>query len=319
MSGSSPVWAPVRRARALYIVGAGHSGSSITDVLLGMHPAVVSTGETHRLSITPDVRECACGMTVADCPFWTEVLEHLKLAHPELNLASWGDFPVSAFAGPATTLRRRLDMSIARGFLALMPDAPIRILASISPALRRELAAAEKSWLLFDVLCDRWSADVIVDSTKTPSRLRALRLLRPDDLYVLHLVRDGRAVAGSEIRRDGASPRDAARNWARANRYAELVLRNVPRTHQRRLRYEDLCASPESTIRHLFSWLGLARPKTLEMPAAGAVHSIPGNPKLLSGLGGIRLDDRWRTQLSDSETSDIESVARESLARYGYR
>src|SRR5512138_347128 len=63
--------------KVLYIMGAGHIGSTIVDIVLGRHPHVESLGELskfHRAGWTPDSsRVCACGSPVFECPFWVEV------------------------------------------------------------------------------------------------------------------------------------------------------------------------------------------------------------------------------------------------------
>lgn len=67
MTSSAEAKARLSSARLLYIVGDGHSGSSLLDVLLGATPDVPSTGEVHRLSLDSRARSCPCGRVVAEC------------------------------------------------------------------------------------------------------------------------------------------------------------------------------------------------------------------------------------------------------------
>lgn len=78
--------------KVVYVTCRGHSGSTLLDLLLSSHPAVVSVGEVKLLK-GERIEPCNCGAaTPAECPFWRRVdaaLERssgLRLA--ELDLAS---------------------------------------------------------------------------------------------------------------------------------------------------------------------------------------------------------------------------------------
>ena len=63
------------RIRLVYVLGGGRSGSTLLDTILGNHPTIESVGELssvleHGWS---DSRQCACGQSAPQCPFWSEV------------------------------------------------------------------------------------------------------------------------------------------------------------------------------------------------------------------------------------------------------
>ena len=60
-----------------YISGAGRSGSTLLDIILGSHPEGFSLGELQFLPTNGLVDEeyCSCGARVPQCPFWLEVSE----------------------------------------------------------------------------------------------------------------------------------------------------------------------------------------------------------------------------------------------------
>jgi hypothetical protein len=80
----------------IYIMGSGHSGSTLLDIILGNHPDVVSVGELTYLvrDAWIDNKRCACGTTGNECPFWSAVRIHwgdsvgLKNIEKYLNLQS---------------------------------------------------------------------------------------------------------------------------------------------------------------------------------------------------------------------------------------
>src|SRR5207302_427627 len=59
----------------LFIGGAGRSGSTLLDRLLGRRPGFVSAGEVVHLwrrGLSED-QLCGCGERFSDCPFWQKV------------------------------------------------------------------------------------------------------------------------------------------------------------------------------------------------------------------------------------------------------
>lgn len=80
--------------KLLLIRGLGHSGTTILDLALGAHPSILGLGEGVRIIQKPaagkelsgpaqlrqelrNQRLCTCGLTAAQCPVWSDVLEWL--------------------------------------------------------------------------------------------------------------------------------------------------------------------------------------------------------------------------------------------------
>ena len=66
---------PGNKVTVVYIVGAGRSGSTVLDTILGNHPEVESVGELCNLvrSAWFGPEYCACGQRGSICPFWSQV------------------------------------------------------------------------------------------------------------------------------------------------------------------------------------------------------------------------------------------------------
>jgi hypothetical protein len=61
------------RFSTVFVLGIGHSGSTLLGRMLDMHPDVLCVGELLRLEqalAKPDTK-CFCGELVSGCPFWT--------------------------------------------------------------------------------------------------------------------------------------------------------------------------------------------------------------------------------------------------------
>lgn len=66
--------------RVLYITSRGHSGSTLTEMLIGAHSRVVPLGEIRQLGTSRE-EPCRCGAgAVPSCSFWKGVEERLQAA-----------------------------------------------------------------------------------------------------------------------------------------------------------------------------------------------------------------------------------------------
>ncbi len=64
--------------KCIYICGAGHSGSTLLDMLLGSHSQVASLGEISNLPMELAVNnKCTCGQHIRNCEVWSDVVREL--------------------------------------------------------------------------------------------------------------------------------------------------------------------------------------------------------------------------------------------------
>ena len=79
--------------KLIYIMGAGHIGSTVFDIALSAHPQIESLGEIskfHRFAWKDDEnRRCACDKPVYSCPFWSEVKQKWTKSTGEWNHNIW--------------------------------------------------------------------------------------------------------------------------------------------------------------------------------------------------------------------------------------
>lgn len=161
----------------------------------------------------------------------------------------------------------------------------------------------------------------------------ARRLLElNEDFRIVHIVRDPRAVAASQKdrwrrRQLGANRipiREMVRNrvsyhvftvtrmWAGATRIA-VGLRDHPRF--RIVRYEDVVARPEETVRDLCAFLNLDwQPGMLDIPITGSSGQRDLDRR---GIAAHRLDT-WREVLTPGEIRHLQDECAEHLKRFGY-
>jgi len=174
-------------------------------------------------------------------------------------------------------------------------------------------------------------SSVIVDSSKNPAYAYILRMIPTIDLYILHIVRDSRAVAHSWSRKKLFEPGDymtrqgpfkSALQWSSRNVTAEVWLRAVPGRYAR-IRYEDFVASPATSIRDVLNLLGAAAVKmpfisgdTVDLKVN---HSVFGNEvRFQTGPVKLTLDGVWQREMPKSQRLAVTGLTWPLLLRYGY-
>lgn len=242
----------------------------------------------------------------------------MDYGHPRSNFDAdwWERLPVSMVEegfGLGLLLLRAAALPGSRRLAAF--------LERFSETARRYMVVIRNSLALYDVAASVHDAKAVVDSTKSPLRGKLLYLAAPGRVHCVYLVRDGRAVAASTIRRENVSMRAAAGRWKWDNLKALWALRSVPAASLTFVRYEDLCADPEGESTAIVDSIGLqAQQGTGKWSEFNPDdnHQIPGNPMLFSNVGTIRIDERWRSELSSQQLNVFEKVAGSMNRRFGY-
>lgn len=300
----------------LYILSSGRSGSTLIDMVLGGNDGLVSVGEFHRLALyARDGELCTCGEPVGNCPFWTEVAKVAARI-----------FGANQDAGQ--TLREREVMLRSDKIGKLRNITQIGLLSSgLTPpwSMAARLigddhaTAIDNSWIWMQAVAEVSGCSTIVESTKDVRRLKQYYLSKPDKVRVLHLTRDGRAVAASAMRRTGCSMAKAAGEWHRKNSRIAVVLRGVPAKAICRIRYEDFCADPEAETARILRFVGHGDQKTSIELQKSQRHNIGGNPmRFERSVTDITLDTRWRSQLGAEDLAQFQSVVGTLNERFGY-
>lgn len=298
--------------KALFIVGAGRSGSTILGNVLGEIDGVCHAGELNDLwSLLAKGRYCGCERLLSDCDFWAEVLAavrgggHLPAGDP-VAISSWH----------RRTLRYRRLPS-----LLLQPSADAERYAQVSGDLYRAIARVS-------------GARIVVDSSKGAPGAALLRLIPGIEAYFVHLVRDPRGVAYSWERTKapprGATARDmrrwtpgrVARNWLAVQLMVEVSRARIG-GRWLTLRYEDLAEQPRAMLERTLEFIG-EQPTALPFVDDATVvlgnnHTVGGNRnRFKRGEVRFRIDQDWVSHQSRRNRLLITSMTAPLLWRYGY-
>lgn len=305
------------RVKVLYVMGAGRSGSTIVDNILGEFDGFASVGELHNVWKRGIVRgrECGCGLPLAECSVWSEILSGTarRLGLEELDAPAVRAAQEESLQMRHTRKVVRTQADAVSGWKSL--DDYVRVLGET-----------------YRSIADVMGARVIVDSSKRPPAAAALHLAPGIEPYYLHLVRDPRAVAysrtrvkksaeGHEMRREKA--RRTTGRWVFHNSLAEIVHRNVPADRYTLLRYEDFVRSPRTATETLVNFTGeevSGSPFTSERSVTlHGNHTAAGNPsRFKTGSIDIREDKEWRDRIRTVDYLVATAMAAPFMRRYGY-
>jgi hypothetical protein len=324
--------------KVVKLTGLGRSGSTILDVVLGTHPQIESVGEVGNIvrngwisreslrGIPKDrlrVPICTCGKRLdvlyvdtpeEACPFWSSVRREWVERTDRDSIESYpklqNDFE----------LKRRWPRLL---YEKRRPSAPFRSYARLTRTFFESIRAVS-------------GKPIIVDSSMVPVRALAFGMIPGIDLYVVHLVRDGRGVITSHrntFKKDlqagimwdhkGHPMWKTVVRWTVLNLASEWVCTQLGPERTMRLRYEDFVADPKAALERIGSLIELDLTKVAHAASSGkpmqAGHNIGGNRTKKSGTITLRPDaEEWRSALSPTEQRLSWMLMGWLMRRYGY-
>lgn len=309
------------RPTVLYILGAGRSGSTLAERVLGGFPGFANVGELVEIfrQTAPRDERCGCGSLFSECQFWQAVGD--RAFH------GWDEDLVHENAERQRRVARQR-------YLAKLASPRLG-----SATFRSDLHGyCDTQYQLYRAIQQESKADVIVDASKAIAPLVALRNEPRIDLRVLHLVRDARGVSYSWAKADVARPHATdptkatmarfsvgltAARWTRIETQSSVAGMLVKPSVT--MRYEDFVADPTSATRAALTALGLGafseqathiRGNTVILPSS---HGISGNPsRFTTGEVTLRPDEKWKSGMSGRDRAVVTALGLPALLAHGY-
>ncbi|MCG2587058.1 sulfotransferase [Rhodohalobacter sulfatireducens] len=279
----------------IYILGRGHNGSTVFNLLLGNHPDIESLGEFSSGFQRFQTETCSCGSKLQECKLWSRVFSNLD-GNP-----NW--IGADNYSSMLKYLDKfhRLPQVITRHFL------PKWVENDYLPSTR----------LLFKEIAIASNASCIVDSSKELSRGTFFVSKFPENTKIVYLVRDGRAMIWSFLRRFRWSGRIKLFGKRRKIRSEILLVLHiifsltVSQVHAGILKFfhpgniitvkfEDLSENTESEFERIGRFLEKDFSKITDRIISGNEleigHNIGGNNMRHSQKGTFvfKHDDSWR-------------------------
>lgn len=297
----------------VYLMSHSFSGSTLLTLILNAHPRVATVGEMAIAPKSPGPLEeypCSCGRLIRACPFWLTVASEMRARGHQFD-------PLR------TDLLDREDDSLASRVIGAEMRGPLlealrRLAWRTLPAVRKEKQRLlRRNQDFVAVVTALKGGAVFLDASKQPERALLLKTSPRFALSVIHLIRDGRAVTLSNMRNTGDGLEQSAAQWLRFERCARRARRAIPADRWLTVRYEDLCADPATTLRAIYDFIGIDGQPRVDFRSAE--HHVIGNRMRLQTGSEIRLDERWKQELSAAQIRSIESILGATNRRYGYR
>lgn len=305
-----------KRVKVLYIAGLSRSGSTILGDTLGQIDGWFHVGEIRYIWDRGIIenRKCGCYSPFRDCSFWNDVLSRGFGGTDHID-------PHEMF---------RLRESLRSRHISLYREDTLR--AHVTRGMYRYLDALGK---LYNSISMVTEARIIVDSSKFPSYAYLLDLLPEVDLFIVHLVRDPRAVAYSVAFRKKVNPATGGANlmarisplrssllWGAWNYIIWSKWAERPSSYCL-LRYEDFVRSPRKCIEKLIAFLGQTDVRLPFLQGHEVTlapnHSVSGNPsRFETGTITLREDEEWRQRMPVLQKVLVTGLTMPWLEQYNY-
>ena len=281
------------KIKVVFIASWMRSGSTILSSMLGQLPTVFNAGEFGFFweeGLTNN-SQCSCGQPFSDCTTWQKIV-------------------AAGFSNEAQIDTTALTH---HNFFRNINILQFRNLSNPTAELAEKIRLTKQ---LYQAAQKTTGCDVIIDATKIPAYALFLRQIPDLDVYIIHLVRDPRAVAYSWARKKikPISAHVSAIRWLYFNFLIEIFL-NKPSSKYMFLRYEDFVQSPQKHLERIGNMAGFAC-----HPAAPVQeHTFSGNPGRFENKSlVINPDDEWKNQINRRKNSMVTLIDYSLMKKYGY-
>ncbi|MCK4790564.1 MAG: sulfotransferase domain-containing protein [Desulfobacteraceae bacterium] len=304
--------------KILYIAGYGRSGTTLVDNVLGQVDGFFTVGELRYIWDRGIQKNwtCGCGQRFACCEFWKSVLRSAYNEDSQLMAKK-----MLSYRDPL----KRIRSSIKRFNMGGDSSADTYNLEQFIFGLKH----------LYSTVHQLTGADLIIDSSKWASYGKYLTEIPGVELFMVHLVRDPRAVAFSWKRKRAYDPYlpvpyyiprypvvRTALEWIIWNFSIERMKEGLS-TRYLLMRYEDFAKEPRSAVNTLLGFLG-ENHKTNPIRDGFTIdldenHCVAGNPiRFQRGEMKIKLDEEWKFSLSTIENQMVRALTWGLMRKYGY-
>ncbi|KAA0909968.1 sulfotransferase [Aquicoccus porphyridii] len=264
--------------KIVYLIGAGHCGSTLLSLALDQHSDVVSVSEI--VGLNARTNGYAGEQDLRENEFWSRVAERYQRDHGE----SFWSVP---FASPRKT-------------------------SSFS-----EDEWARQNYNAYFSIAKTAGVSVIVDASKQPRRLEVLLKEKKINIRVIYLVRDARAIVHSYERKYKSLWR-GFRQIERLDRRARSVKRRFSDVPWMTLRYEDMTGDLDGTVRKISDFCETTFQDGMLRPNTDGFNGVGGNRMRDKPVKKIETDMTWKREMATWKKLLVGLLMQGYQVRLGY-
>ncbi len=270
---------PENLPKIIYILGAGHCGSTLLNLMLNGHTNVAGLSEIKWV---------------------TRYLAENKIpGESEYAQSIWGKV-LDEYESMTGEPRNLINLSLPRHKkpkdIKHWQNQNIQLYKSISK------------------VC---GATHLVDASKESQRMRYLLPELKNNIYAIHMIRDGRAIVNSYKRKYNSFMYGFYR-WSYSSITSEYVRNKVNHKNWLRVRYEDLATSPQEELKKICEFTEIPYQETMIDYRNHPYFGILGNRMREKKDNTIQLDESWRKELPLLHRSLFSLVGGTLNHYYGY-
>ena len=256
-----------KKKKVIFIVGSGHCGSTLLDMLLDSHSRVFGVGELTGLSRVVEGENimCTCGLPARKCDVW----ESLVSNHDGKDVRIY---------------QKKKNIFLNRN----MYHTEGGYMLNNRKYIRDQEDIYRKLFL-------KTGVETIVDSTKRIERVILMQNSKIIEPLLIHIVRDGRAVSWSYIRKYKVFLPFICK-WFLSNIKIEILKRRF-KGKKMFVRYEDLIKDPSVIIKQILNMAELESETGILQFRDFKHHQIGGNRMRISQISDIKEDVVWRKKM----------------------
>ncbi|MDY7008786.1 MAG: sulfotransferase [Cyanobacteriota bacterium] len=259
--------------KILFVLGTPACGSTLLSLMLDSHPQCFTVGELSNLPRLYQNKKRICSICEDRCNFWDRQFSQKELQKLSRGLAN----------------------------VRISPAIPLKVDKFFREIVNDEIFRP------YSVIAAKTPANILVDSTKTiywiSEMLQRKEIQKEFDIYLLHLVRDGRAVLNSYIRKRRNKNIEYLSNfWLNRVTNNEIFFEKFSLGHKMLLRYEELATMPQEKLQEICNFLGIEYSMEMIPYWKYEHHIISGNSKTNS------LANKYRNRKEDSQNLNDFSV-----------
>ena len=311
----------------VYIVGKGHSGSTILELLLNRSANVAAMGEIDMLALqiyrdhhTCWVGKCSCGARPQDCEYWGRVIKEVKErfgADLVADPMSWriSDVGLEEEYG----IKRPASWAWYRFHQLIRTAAYQSAEGKAGPFSGRYRTWIENRDFVATTFARLCGVEAVVDASKDPLQMRDIVTYSKLPVKVLFLTRDVRGLVWSALKRNRNTVEREVKSWSNLNGRILGLLEGVDPQMWMQVSYERLCADTAGEMDRIHRFIGVEREEVAAVEEKARRHTVAGNRIRFKELAEVLEDQGWEKNLSSADLSLISSLAGDVARRLEYK